>query len=390
MSIYIGTKLPKTDLGDFYAPNDADASPEVLDAVRRDAAEDAEPEESVDAPIPLFDIPDYKRFTPTKMFNNALLIEKAFKHYRAVGFPYRMLSVAECMIELQKLAETDGANLIKTPLGYQVADTFHRHRVHAAANGMTSPFDAFSDDVKLKKAIRLKLKFGGDTRLGPTGVLSLVNGTQACSNFRPGFACYLYRKYCPEGGVVLDTSTGYGGRLLGAVASQVVSKYIGIDPNTVTHQANVQMIESLHLRELCEFELQNAPAEDVWEIPPNSCDFSFTSPPYFSKEIYSDEDTQSWKRYATWEDWLEGFLRPTMKLTHECLKSGSRAVFNVAETVKIKGKEYPLGLATVDAATKQGFVLEDILSFAMTKRMSHTTTEDTPVAVEPVYVFNKI
>jgi len=148
----------------------------------------------------------------------------------------------------------------------------------------------------------------------------------------------------------------------------------------------------LHLRELLEFELHNLPAEDVsLEVEPDSCDFSFTSPPYFSKEIYSDEPTQSYKRYATWETWVEGFLKPMIDLTHYALKPGAKAVINVAETVRIRGGEVcNLGEATQQAAFARGFILEDVLRFPMSKRMSGSTTEETAVAFEPVYVFSKV
>ena len=96
-------------------------------------------------------------------------------------------------------------------------------------------------DKTLKRAIKLALEIGNGVPDGLFGLLTLAAGTQAASNFRPGFACYLYRKYCEPGSVVLDTSTGYGGRLVGAIASGVVSKYIGIDPNTDTHEGNLKL-----------------------------------------------------------------------------------------------------------------------------------------------------
>jgi len=387
MTSYLGTKIePKTEL---VIENE---NIELTEEMKLAIEEEAEQEDPFDAPIPLFEMPELDQFKAKKMFSDALILDEAVKYWQRTGFPYRALSTAECMLELQKLAETDNASLVNTALGYQVADTFHRHRVHASARGMHSPYDAFQDEKKLRKALRLQLKHGGNTKLAVTGVISLVNGTQACSNFRPGFACYLYRKYCPEGGVVLDTSTGYGGRLLGAVASQVVSKYIGIDPNTETHLANIKMIEELHLRELLEFELHNLPAEDIAvEVPANSCDFSFTSPPYFSKEIYSPQETQSCNRYTTWESWVDGFLKPMLRLTHDALKPDAKAVINVAETIRMRGGEVcNLGEATQHAAFERGFMLEDVLRFPMSKRMSGSTTEETAVAFEPVYVFSKV
>ncbi len=76
-------------------------------------------------------------------------------------------------------------------------------------------------------------------------MISFVNGTQIASNFRPAFAAYLYRTYAPENATVLDSSTGYGGRLVGAMAAGNVAHYIGIDPNEETYRANLRMAEDL-------------------------------------------------------------------------------------------------------------------------------------------------
>ena len=110
--------------------------------------------------------------------------------------------------------------------------------------------------------------------------------------FRPGFAAHLYRKYCKQGDTVLDTSTGYGGRLVGYLGSGIGGKYIGIDPNTLTHAGNTRLASDLGFADAVE--LHNLPAEDVpHDVVAGRCDFAFTSPPYFSKEIYSAEPTQS-------------------------------------------------------------------------------------------------
>ena len=297
------------------------------------------------------------------------------------------MSPAMAMMDLQKLAQIEGDALINTRLGYQVADSFHHHRFHASANGMKAPFDSFNDDKKLEKAIRLELKLGKKPRVWAGGMMTLVNGTQACSNFRPGFASHLYRKYAPDDAVVLDTSTGYGGRLLGAVCSQKVKKYIGIDPNVPTFQANCKMIKDLRLDTLCEFELINLPAEDVdASTLANSCDFSFTSPPYFAKEIYSQDETQSWKRYSTGEAWRDNFLKKMLELTFIALKEDCFAIVNIAD-VKLKKKTYPLVEWTIELGKAVGFNYLETAQFPMMARFGKGMGDE--VAFEPVIIFKK-
>jgi hypothetical protein len=186
---------------------------------------------------------------------------------------------------------------------------------------------------------------------------------------------------------VLDTSTGYGGRMLGAVASRKVKHYIGIDPNVPTYKANIEMIEKLDLRSIMEFTLYNLPAEDVdVNLVRDLCDFSFTSPPYFAKEIYSQDDTQSWKRYSTGERWRDGFLKKMLYLTFVALKTGSTAIVNIAD-VTVKGKKYPLAQWTIECGQEVGFTYIETQSFPMMTRFGANMAEG--VATEPVIVFKK-
>ncbi|HET7639984.1 MAG TPA: ParB N-terminal domain-containing protein, partial [Ktedonobacteraceae bacterium] len=175
------------------------------------------------------------------IYSNEAIASEAFKHFRNIGFPYRNMPVYMCMQELNKLNGLEGDSPINSRLGYHIADTYHPHRLHASAESMKSPYEAFHDDKLLARVFHLQQENMRSIPLDILGVLYIVSGTQACANFRPGFAMYLYRKYCKPGAVVLDSSTGYGGRLVGFIASGLAGKYIGIDPNTKTYNANVRM-----------------------------------------------------------------------------------------------------------------------------------------------------
>lgn len=320
------------------------------------------------------------------IFSDEQMIDAAFKWHRERGFPYRDLSPAICMKEINDLANTGESELIRTVVAYQVADTFNQHRSLAPILGKHSPFDSFHNDARLRKALELELQNTGVAQVTIGGMLGLVRNTQACANFRPGFACYLYRKYCPDNAVVLDTSTGYGGRLVGAIASRKVAHYIGIDPNTLTHAANLKMAETLGFAD--KVTLHNLPAEDLYpELIRESCDFSFTSPPYFSKEHYSDEDTQSWVRYKTGDEWREGFLRRMIELQFTALKPGSHNVINIAP-VKIKKEIYPLDEWTVKLGIETGFEHVKTQQFPISRTFGAHLGENVK-QFEPVLIFKK-
>jgi hypothetical protein len=314
------------------------------------------------------------------------IIDAAFAHYRAAGFPYRAMPVFRCMEEINKLSRTSTDELLNCSTATQVPDSFHPHRYHAAAAGMKSPYESFNDDKLLRRALANDLEFKGTCGNGGyIGGLSTVSGTQACSNFRPGFACWVYRRYCKPGAVVLDSSTGYGGRLTGFLAALGLSgRYIGVDPNTATYSANKRMAEALGASDVVE--LINLPAEDVdLATVAGRCDFAFTSPPYFSKEHYSDEPTQSWKRYPDGEQWRSGFLCRMLALQFAALKPGSKNVVNIAD-VMVKGKRYPLAQWTVDAAIECGFKYLETKEFPLRKRFGDESDE---IATEPLLVFEK-
>lgn len=323
---------------------------------------------------------------PSDMFSAEHVIETAFKHFRALGFPYRSMTLHCALQELNKLARTPQSALLHTTAAYQVADSYNPHRFHAAAEKMKSPIESFADDAKLRHALKLQLEQSGSIPDGYFATLGIVRGTQACSNFRPGFACLLYREYCAPGSVVLDTSTGYGGRLVGFLASKIGARYIGIDPNTLTHAGNTRMASELGFADVVE--LHNLPAEDVpHDVVRERCDFSFTSPPYFAKEHYSEEPTQSWKRYGdSFDAWVRGFLQPMLLLTFVALKRDAFALINIAD-VTLRGKRWPLVQATIDSAKRVGFAHVCTRMFPLNVRVG--ANQQTEIPYEPVLVFKK-
>jgi hypothetical protein len=359
-----------------------EVSEEYLEDLMLDELEDFLP------PLPPEPDPDPnggERKTYAQPFMEAEIIDHAFRHYRSTGFPYRKLTIHSCMQEINQLSQVEPENQGNSIVGYHVADTYHPHRFHVTVDGKINPFDAFEDDRKLIRSLKLAYDEGAKLK-GLLGPMMLVLGTQACSNFRPAYAMSLYREFCGKDSMVLDTSTGYGGRLVGAMASGVVKKYVGVDPNTLTHKGNKKMVSDLGWGE--SVELINKPVEDLksgdFEI--DGFDFAFTSPPYFTKEHYSEEKTQSWKRYPTATNWREGFLLPMLKFQHDLLKKGAVSVVNIAD-VKVKGELFECVKWCIQDAEDVGFVLEERREFGLTARFGANQEEGR--ASEAVLVFRK-
>lgn len=320
------------------------------------------------------------------IFSKGQVLASAFFEFRRLGFPYWKLPLHICMQEINALASLPMEELAGTILGYHVADTYHPHRFHCC--GMSgkskSPDEAFMIDKSLERALNLRIKYSGNIPSSYFGELGLAGGAGVCSNFRPGFACYLYRKYCKKGFTVLDSSTGYGGRLTGFIASGIAGRYVGIDPSTDVYEGNRKLVEDLEFVE--HTELLNLPIEDV-ELQKfkSVVDFAFTSPPYFSKEHYCDEPTQSFKRYRTVDLWINGFLRPMLIFNFYSLKPRSYMLINIAD-IKVDGVTYGLVNKVKEVSCGIGFLYQGKEVYRMRHRFGSRSNE---VVEEPILIFYK-
>lgn len=318
------------------------------------------------------------------------IIEDAFNYFRKTGFPYPDLTLFEMKQEINRLANTVKESCLRSTVAYKVADSFHKHRFHSSAIGMRNPLQSYNIDKSLRKAIKMELKGSGIKR-NQIAFLNMVNGTQACANFRPAYAKMMYDEHARKDAIVFDSSTGYGGRLVGFLGSDCHT-YIGVDPNTLTHEANQKLFETLRC-EGKECTLINEPAEDV-NVDEHDirsvADFCFTSPPYFKKEIYSDEETQSCNRYEDYEVWIKNFLYPMMQLNCDVAIGGGIVAINI-EDVKIKGTLYSLVKPTIDAGIKAGLTFMKKEEFGL---QSRTILKDgqkfVSEAFESVLFFEKI
>ena len=320
----------------------------------------------------------------TPVYSIEQIADAAFEFFSANGFPYHRLTKHVCMQQINKLRKTDGSALLRSNVAMRVADTYHPHRFHAISFGRKPPVENMRDEKKLRIAIALRLKYFGEIGTGYFSELGLVRGTGSCSNYRPAFALYVYRKYCEPGGTVLDTCFGFGGRLVGFLASDC-QKYIGFDPSTKSYEGNRGLAADL-VRGEKEVLLRCLPIEDANPIEfKGTVDLAFTSPPYFCREVYSEEETQSCHRYKTARDWCNGFLVPMMRFQIRCLKVGGFALVNIAD-VKIGNKSFPLVKWTIRAAERSGFTYKDQFPYSLTRRFG---PKKKAVSMEPVLVFRK-
>ena len=156
-----------------------------------------------------------------------------------------------------------------------------------------------------------------------------------CSQFKPNVAKIIYDMFKSEN--ILDFSMGWGDRLAGFYASEHGKHYVGLDPRGENHPIYKEQSE-FYEKHLGFFEHERksefhcSPAEDFAFAPYNEYfDMVFTSPPYFSVERYSYDDTQSWVRYKDINDWNKDFLQSTLGNLWGSIKKGGYLLVNISD-----------------------------------------------------------
>jgi hypothetical protein len=174
-------------------------------------------------------------------------------------------------------------------------------------------------------------------------------------NFPPVLARWIVDEYAPENGMVLDPCAGYGGRLLGVVASSKNVRYVGCDPEPRTVRANKLLARWLEVEERIEMLKRAVEDDSPW---PNAS-LVFTGPPYFDRELYGDAAVKLLKRYDGFEGWVEGFL---FTLVSKSLQSASMFVLNVS-VVRNRKNVYDIPMEVKRLVGRCGGRVERILNW---------------------------
>jgi len=143
--------------------------------------------------------------------------------------------------------------------------------------------------------------------------------------YRPQMAKMICDRYKPK--LVLDPCAGWGGRMLGTVASG--ARYIAFEPNTTTYQNLTNLAKYLKIEDQVTLICDDALKLENYDIP--EVDLVLTSPPYYDIEVYSKESTQSINNYNTYDDWAEHFLKTLIHLCLGKLNSNGVSCWNVGK-----------------------------------------------------------
>lgn len=223
-------------------------------------------------------------------------------------------------------------------------------------------------------------------------VANIRGGLQELSNYPPSTAKSLYERYCPKGGQILDISSGFGGRLTAAMSSKNNYSYTGVDPSTRAIENVNKLIDFINCKDRAKV-IELPFEESDKELKDDFYDFLFTSPPYFNKEIYSDEPTQSCNKFQEIDAWVNGFLQKSFDIAFRKLKKNTYMMINIADIKN--GKEViKLGEYCIRCAEKAGFIYDGFDKMMISNRFKSLKTKNRPkgresVNYEPIYRFKK-
>jgi len=229
-------------------------------------------------------------------------------------------------------------------------------------------------------------------RLFPGGLKAFrVSFCQYAVNFPPLTAKYLYERYTDkiknqEQINIYDPSSGWGGRLLGAltVDDERNIHYIGTDPNTdhntspgrtkyhefadffntKTTRAVATLFPKVHSYQIFQHGSEEIHKDPEFQKYKGKLDLIFTSPPYFAKEAYSEDAEQSYKKFSQYNSWREGFLKKTLETCVEYLANDRYLLWNIADAV-FGGDMLPLEQDSMDILTGLGMRYEGKLKMSL-------------------------
>ena len=292
--------------------------------------------------------------------------------------------------------------------------------------GLESKYTTNITDYDDDKFVYLVRKFELGQKIFPSAIQGFRLGLgQPAVNFPPLTARYLYEKYTDhieqdEPLNIYDPSSGWGGRILGAMSSLKRIHYIGTDPNTDNFIDELGITRYEYVADF--FNNKALETNSFWEEEQNTfhifqegsehignhtdfqqykskLDMVFTSPPYFDREQYSTDEEQSYKAYPQYDDWRDNFLKPTLTNAYESLRNDRYLLWNIADIKIGTDKYHPLEQDSIDIVKSLGGQYKGKLKMLMTRMIgldpsssgikNSVKLNGEYYKYEPIFIFHK-
>lgn len=311
----------------------------------------------------------YKKlyYTPDKireMFNNlktynvkTRLVNKPYKLRHIIVDQKKMLFRGKYCLILSRESDYKGWNIL--------SDMFQEHCRMKCRVIETSPSPLEYWNENKERIGRMVLEKYG--KITPNGLRETIYQlVRECTSHRPNNMLAMIQLFGAKS--VLDISSGWGDRLLGAMAAEI--PYLGVDPNACLHEGYGKMIDMFGGEggrgkyKVIEGEFEKIDFKDLYEkgmIGRYNFDLVYTSPPYFDLEIYTTTSPQSNLNYRTETVWFEKFLKPSIETCWKMLNDNGVMAININH----KGREDKYVNMMIDLIDKlEGAVYIGLISYA--------------------------
>lgn len=380
-------------------------------------------------------------------------IKLGFAHYVSINgvlFPYRKITKEEVQKKFYELKSENFMNFIMQDSG-EVVEKYKDYKYPYSTHGkFVISFGHYYNDISNHYHQRNRYDCGSYAFHSPNEIwyseenLKTMNwtfwrlddrginqdkirgsfrlGTYVATQFKPQVAKTIFdfvlSRTKSNKKSILDISMGWGDRLAGFYCSNALF-YMGTDPNPSVYNVYKQQCKDYelmlsgeepiitifqkevkgHLYEgfRCigksgkEVVCYNAPAEDILDvIKSNKFDCIFTSPPYFSTELYDeggDDWKQSWARYPEYDNWWNKFYKPVLTACYESLSDTGSMMLNIMDPT-VKTERYKTCDQMVDHIISLGGKFDGQIGMRIKQRPKNIKTSDLKKHLSTTYIEN--
>ena len=285
----------------------------------------------------------------------------------------------------------------QSTVGNKASNYFQQYnRMCCGGPAHLSPSEVWKREKSIRSVLNplwtLKMEDVNTTRL----ISAIALRSYIASQFKPIIAKSIYSLF--GGKKVLDTSSGWGDRLCGFFATEGTEEYMGIDPNTALHpkyKEQIEMYKKVYPNKKATIICDGA---EYVDYPQNYFDLCFTSPPYFKAEKYSNDEKQTYLKYSSQQNWLEGFLYVMLEKAWNSLKNGGYLIINISDIYDTSFADRPrfhiCDPMTDFVKDKLGGSYVGCIGMRMSQRPNMQSVTDMEldndsVFIEPIWVYYK-
>lgn len=235
------------------------------------------------------------------------VITTLVNNYSQTGFPIPERS--HVRYDLRRFTKwLEGSRRKETIFGNTVLRLYIQSILDAKVNKSKCLREIWEDKDLMRKCIHWQLENENGRHNANRFLNAMCSsiGFRIVSSMSPGKVVRIINNDSSKGGIFFDPCAGWGGRLLGACSLGM--KYIGIDANKKLVDELNLMKNDLNLDAEIYYGDSSDPDMVNRILNGRKIDLCFTSPPYYNKEIYSEDEFQSIKNKKDKEEWIDGFL----------------------------------------------------------------------------------